>query len=62
MPLVMCLQYLRETFLANPTRVHLGGQLIDDEMHFTGKHLAVVLDFMAEVGSFEIFLEHSKSD
>ena len=38
MPLVMCLQYLRETSLANPTRVHLEGQLIDDGMHFTGGH------------------------
>ena len=52
MPLVMCLQYLRET---KPRRVHLEGQLIDDGMHFIGGHLAGVLDFMEDVGSFEIF-------
>ena len=61
MPLVMCLQYLKEASLANPTRVHLEEKLIDDGMNFTGRHLAVILDFVAKVGPFEI-LEHSKSD
>ena len=47
--------------LANPTRVHLEGKLTDDDMHFTGQHLA---DFMAKVGSFKkkyIFLNIRKS-
>ena len=50
MHLMMCLHYLRQAFLANPTRVHLEGQLTDDDMHFTAQNLA---DFMAKVGSFK---------
>ena len=48
MHLMMCLHHLRQISLANPTRVHLEGQLTDDDMRFTGQHLA---DFMAKVGS-----------
>ena len=48
--LMMCLHHLRQTSLANPTRAHLEGQLTDNDMHFTGQHLA---DFMAKVGSFK---------
>ena len=50
MHLMICLHHLRQTSPANPTRVHLEGQLIDDDMHFTGQHLA---DFMAKVRSFK---------
>ena len=50
MHLMMCLHNLRQTSLANPTRVYLEGQLTDDDMHFTGQHLA---DFMANVGSLK---------
>ena len=50
MHLMMCLHHLRQISLANPTRVHLEGQLTDDDMRFTGQHLA---DFMAEVGKFK---------
>ena len=42
--MMICLHHL------NPTRVHLEGQMTDDDMHFTGQHLA---DFMAKVGSFK---------
>ena len=50
MHLMMCLHHLRQISLANPTKVHLEGQLTDDDMRFTGQHLA---DFMAKVGSFK---------
>ena len=47
MHLMMCLHYLRQTSPANQTIAHLEGQFTDDDMHFTGQHLA---DFMAKVG------------
>ena len=50
MHLMMCLHHLRQISLANPTRVHLEGQLTDDDMRFTGQHLA---DFMTKVGSLK---------
>ena len=59
MHLMMCLHHLRQTSLANPTRVHLEGQLTDDDMHFTGQHSA---DFMAKVESFKKKkIKHSKN-
>ena len=56
---MMCLQYLRQMSLANPTKVHFEGQLTEcDDMHFTGQHLA---DFMAKLGHLKK-IKHSKSD
>ena len=48
---MMCLHCLRQTSLANPTKVHFEGQLV----HFTGQYLA---NFMAKLGQ----IKHSKSD
>ena len=50
MHLMMCLHYLMQTSLANPTSDHLVEQLTDENMHFTGQHLG---DFMGKVGSFK---------
>ena len=39
---------------------HLEGQLTDNDMQFTGGHLAVILDFMSKVRSFKNLIIFAK--